>query len=484
MPDGKPLITGSIHPLPFSNLSPNDFERLCVWLIERERFDRVDHIGGSGADRGCDILAWRKDSCIAFQCKRVKRFGPSEAKKAIQCAATLIEERLASTFVFVMPCNVSLKTRETAEKHCPDGLCCHFWAGAEFEAKVHRHPDIIQEFFQVPEKPILSTDDRSSLISVLRSRASAVVEGYDQRLRSLKRSSDISGSFIQKELDCIEKVERAKSRFQELYTKHVEAIENREWMLAHELVGQIHSLFNHTNQVLAKSQQLDLESGFLKIQYAEDPANVIPPPLSPSDYLYLADTYTQELPELCMDSRGLLVDRLLFGGWHDESQLDEKISVAGKMHPLQPNPKTEERIVGGGGDERTEMPARKKILLVDSDMQFAHLISVNLERFGYHVVKAFNGSQALAKAENECPDLIIMELVRLGELDGFEVLKRFKATPGTRDVPVVIQTMMSDDLHVSKGFQAGAVCYLTKPINPMELLRFVERIFAEDNAEF
>jgi HJR/Mrr/RecB family endonuclease len=66
----KPSITGTAHTLPFGKLSPRDFERLCLWLVEREGFDRAEHLGAAGKEQGRDVVAWREDQLWAFQCKR------------------------------------------------------------------------------------------------------------------------------------------------------------------------------------------------------------------------------------------------------------------------------------------------------------------------------------------------------------------------------------------------------------------------------
>ena len=51
MAQSKPSITGTTHTLPFDRLSPRDFERLCLWLVEREGFERAEHLGAAGALR-------------------------------------------------------------------------------------------------------------------------------------------------------------------------------------------------------------------------------------------------------------------------------------------------------------------------------------------------------------------------------------------------------------------------------------------------
>ena len=54
-------ITGTSHTLPFDKFSPRDFERLCLWLVEREEYERAEHLGAAGSKQGRDIVARRKD---------------------------------------------------------------------------------------------------------------------------------------------------------------------------------------------------------------------------------------------------------------------------------------------------------------------------------------------------------------------------------------------------------------------------------------
>ena len=79
MTPSQPPITRTTHTLPFDRLSPRDFERLCLWLVEREGYERAEHLGAAGSEQGRDIAAWREGEQWAFQCKRVQRFGPKDA---------------------------------------------------------------------------------------------------------------------------------------------------------------------------------------------------------------------------------------------------------------------------------------------------------------------------------------------------------------------------------------------------------------------
>ncbi|HEV7669415.1 MAG TPA: restriction endonuclease [Thermoanaerobaculia bacterium] len=77
----KPRMTGGSHPVPFEKLAPLEFERLCLWLVRREGYERAEHLGEAGSEQGRDIVAWKGDRRVVFQCKRVQAFSAAVAKK-------------------------------------------------------------------------------------------------------------------------------------------------------------------------------------------------------------------------------------------------------------------------------------------------------------------------------------------------------------------------------------------------------------------
>jgi len=127
-----------------------------------------------------------------------------------------------------------------------------------------------------------------------------------------------------------------------------------------------------------------------------------------------------------------------------------------------------------------EMP--KKILAVDDERHIVRLIQVNLERAGYTVVTAYDGREALQKIEAEQPDLVVLD-VMMPYMDGLEALKRIRANPATRALPVIMLTAKAQDQDVFQGYSHGVDIYLTKPFNPIELLTFIKRIFSEQESD-
>jgi hypothetical protein len=144
----KPVITATTHVLHYGDLAPVDFERLCLWLVDREGYERSAHLGAAGGEQGRDIVAWKEGRRIAFQCKRVKSFGPQDALKEVNKLLELPQEDRPTELIFIVTCDVSVDARSQACQRCEPTMKCEFWASTEFDAKVKRYPDIVQEFFQ------------------------------------------------------------------------------------------------------------------------------------------------------------------------------------------------------------------------------------------------------------------------------------------------------------------------------------------------
>ncbi|MBI5671502.1 MAG: response regulator [Chloroflexi bacterium] len=118
-----------------------------------------------------------------------------------------------------------------------------------------------------------------------------------------------------------------------------------------------------------------------------------------------------------------------------------------------------------------------KILIVDDDIDSLKLIGLMLQRHGYEVMAANAGNQALTKAMNEHPDLIILD-VMMPDMDGYEVCRRLRANADTRSIPIIMftaKTLVDDKV---AGFEAGADDYLTKPTHPAELASRVKAMLA------
>jgi CheY-like chemotaxis protein len=113
--------------------------------------------------------------------------------------------------------------------------------------------------------------------------------------------------------------------------------------------------------------------------------------------------------------------------------------------------------------------AKKKILLVDDSSTALMIEQVLLSRMGYQIVLARDGKEAVAKATEERPDLILMDVV-MPNMTGLEACRALRAGEATRSIPIVLVTTRGDCDTVEAGFASGCNDYVTKPINGAELL--------------
>ncbi len=110
-----------------------------------------------------------------------------------------------------------------------------------------------------------------------------------------------------------------------------------------------------------------------------------------------------------------------------------------------------------------------RLLIVDDVPANLDVLSQALEGSGYNVLVATSGETALNVAERTTPDLILLDVMMPG-LDGLETCKRLKADPEMQDIPVIFLTAKTEVEDIVKGFELGAVDYVTKPFNTTELL--------------
>lgn len=122
-----------------------------------------------------------------------------------------------------------------------------------------------------------------------------------------------------------------------------------------------------------------------------------------------------------------------------------------------------------------------KILLVEDNEMNRDMLSRRLARRGYEVVMAFDGEQGIRLAEQDAPDLILMDM-SLPVVDGWEATRRLKANPATGAIPVIALTAhaMADDRE--KALAAGCDDYDTKPIDINRLLTKIQAFLKTESA--
>ncbi|HJV20909.1 MAG TPA: response regulator transcription factor [Sediminibacterium sp.] len=118
----------------------------------------------------------------------------------------------------------------------------------------------------------------------------------------------------------------------------------------------------------------------------------------------------------------------------------------------------------------------KQILIADDEPDILEIISFNLEKEGYTVHTANNGNEAIDKARQLNPDLIILDIMMPGKT-GVEVCQILRSQPAFKDTLIIFLTALSDDASQIKGLETGADDYVNKPISPKVLISRVNALF-------
>lgn len=112
---------------------------------------------------------------------------------------------------------------------------------------------------------------------------------------------------------------------------------------------------------------------------------------------------------------------------------------------------------------------KKKILVVDDERDLVDILVFNLQREQYAVITAGDGELAVAMAERERPDLILLDLMLPG-IDGLEVCRRLRANPRTTGIPIIMLTAKGEETDAVIGLAQGADDYVRKPFGVRELM--------------
>lgn len=118
----------------------------------------------------------------------------------------------------------------------------------------------------------------------------------------------------------------------------------------------------------------------------------------------------------------------------------------------------------------------RKILIVDDQPEVRELVDITLQVTDYEILHAENGEEALEVARAERPQLIIMDVVMPGGMDGLETTRILKSDPETAACKIVLLTAKSQQVDIDEGMAAGATGYFAKPFSPSELIKKVEEI--------
>ena len=121
----------------------------------------------------------------------------------------------------------------------------------------------------------------------------------------------------------------------------------------------------------------------------------------------------------------------------------------------------------------------KKILIVDDQLEIRSLVEVTLETEDYEIFQAKSGEEAVEIAKLQKPDLIIMDIMMPGDIDGLEATHILKNDPGTSNCRIVLLTARGQQDDIEEGYKAGAEDYFVKPFSPLELIKKVEEVLGD-----
>ena len=120
----------------------------------------------------------------------------------------------------------------------------------------------------------------------------------------------------------------------------------------------------------------------------------------------------------------------------------------------------------------------KRILIVEDQADIRKLIRMTLEFEEYEIHEASDGEFGLAMSRAVAPDLVLLDVMMPGAMDGLQVCKAIKATPGLAAVKVVLLTARGQARDREAGQLAGADEYLIKPFSPLQLIDTIERLMS------
>jgi two-component system alkaline phosphatase synthesis response regulator PhoP len=125
------------------------------------------------------------------------------------------------------------------------------------------------------------------------------------------------------------------------------------------------------------------------------------------------------------------------------------------------------------------------ILVVDDEPQIVEVVQDYLKQAGFRVLAARDGQTALTMARHERPDLIVLDLMLPGTLDGLDVCRSLRQDPALGDVPVIMLTARTTEADKLIGLELGADDYVTKPFSPREVVARVRAVLrrAGDGAQ-
>lgn len=117
--------------------------------------------------------------------------------------------------------------------------------------------------------------------------------------------------------------------------------------------------------------------------------------------------------------------------------------------------------------------SKKRILVVDDEVDLVETVRFSFELEGYDVLIAYDGEEALNQARKENPDLILLDLM-LPKLDGYKICRLLKFDERYKHIPILMLTAKTQEKDKATGMETGANEYITKPFDMDELMKKVK----------
>ncbi len=118
----------------------------------------------------------------------------------------------------------------------------------------------------------------------------------------------------------------------------------------------------------------------------------------------------------------------------------------------------------------------KKILIVDDQIEVRELVEVTLRYGNFKILQASNGLDAIAIVKKEKPELVIMDIMMPGKIDGLEATRRIKSNPQTKTCKIIMLTAKGQDADKDKGVELDIEDYFVKPFSPLDLINKIEEV--------
>lgn len=116
----------------------------------------------------------------------------------------------------------------------------------------------------------------------------------------------------------------------------------------------------------------------------------------------------------------------------------------------------------------------KKILIIDDEKNILLTLEMFLKKEKFQVLKATDGIEGLRIAEEEIPDLILLDII-LPKMDGFLVCEALKRNIKTKDIPVIFMSVKSQDKDIKEAIEAGGIDYMIKPFTHVQIKKVLTK---------